>query len=1055
MEFPGIFGILFVLWCIIAPIVAFALANRARNDADSSESKAEREHRDLRRRFDALAARLDQSGGGVPPPIETPGTETGILRHFEKSAAPADAPMPNHGQEARSTTTPPPVPAPTPTVVPKAPEPIPVPLAPPPLPSITPEPTPVPFSIYPVPPIPRPFAKNSTPEPPEEPAFNWEQFIGAKLLVWAGCFALFLGAAYGIKYSFEHDLIPPAVRAAFGFLSGLALIVGGLRLNREKYAIMRQSLAATGTLILYAVTFACSSHDLWNLIPPAAGFALMSVITGAAFLLAVRLEARVVAVLGIAGGFLTPVLLSTGQDNPFGLFGYIALLNTGLLAVALNRRWHFLAGLGAVGTALMQMGWWNKFYWTSEYAGADKAFIQGYEGSGRIHIPMTVFLGMAALFTGAAWLAKLRGQTNAWFSWSALTLSSTAMIAAVPFIGAACFRDTPAIPFAYAFLVEALVFALAACDKRIRWAGPLAGGFVFLLLGWWTADRISVDNLNTALALYLAFALLHTAIPLTLKHLGKIAETPAWCHAFPLFALLLALIPAFRFDSLLVWPLLLLVDAVAVVLAVAGALLWPLLLVIAITVLAAVGAMLHIGQDLSGLNSWLLVLGGVSVAFIGLGVWLWKKFATASSASGDQLAVSGNAAIATMIPPISAGLPFLLLIMVTVRLPLADPSSVFGLALLLSVLLLGLAKLLRIGALAPVALAGVAFLEFAWQANHFSATSGNAGLALGWHLGFAVLFFAYPFVFHRGFANKVAPWAASVASLVVHFLLCHHTVMTAWPHDFPGLHPLLFALPAFAGLALVLKRTPQDSPARLAQLALFGGTALAFITTVFPLQFEHQWLTLAWAFEGVALLWLFRRVPHNGLRLAAFALLAATFARLALNPAVLSYHDRGDLPIWNWYLYAYGLAALAFSLAARQLKAPANLICGLDGSGLLRAASAVLGFLLLNIEIADFFSKPGTPVLTFDFSNNLPRDMSYTIAWGLFALGLLITGIVKRERAPRYAAIALLAVTLGKLFLHDLANLDQLYRIGALMGVAVIAIASSFLYQKFLAQEKK
>jgi hypothetical protein len=1037
------------LWALIAPIVALIRAGKARDMARDARSENDllRDHlRELRLRIDSLES-TGVKRSATPAPVAThepapppvpivfhapvAGAEDADAAekalHHEPSAAAFEIHEVHSkentavGRTLASAASPESAPArasarPTEDT------------SPPPLPDF---------------PTPSPVSDLQSPVPPAKPAFDWEQFIGAKLFAWAGGFALFLCAAYGIKYSFDHDLIPPAVRAAFGFITGLALIIGGLRLNREKYAITQQSLAATGTLILYAVTFACASHSIWNLIPSSVAFGLMSVITTAAFLIAVRLDARVVAILGIAGGFLTPKLLSTGEDNPFGLFGYIALLNVGLLAVALRKRWQFLAPLGAVGTLVTQLVWWDDFYG-----------IGGYARTNQIYTPMTVFLGMAALFTAAAWVTKRREEPHPAVSFSALALAGAAMFAAIPFVGATFFHDTPAIPFAYAFFVEAVVFALAACDKRIRWAGPVAGGAVFLLLGGWTAGRLAPENMNVALALYLAFAVLHTVVPLTLRKLGKIAETPAWCHAFPILALLLTLVPAFKYDSMLVWPLLLLVDVLAVVLAVAGALLWPILFVLGLTVLAAVGALLHVGQNLTGLNEWLLTLGGVSVAFMALGVWLWKKFAPRVP-EGDALAVSGNAAIATFIPPISAILPFLLLIMATAKLPLADPSPVFGLALLLSILLLGLAKLLRMGELAPVGLAGVTLLEFVWSGQHLSVETGNAPAALGWHLGFATLFFAYPFIFHRDWKNKVAPWLASVASLGIHFLLFHRTVMAAWPHDHYGLHPLAFAVPAFAGLALVLKRTPQESPARLSQLALFGGTALAFITTIFPLEFENQWLTLAWAFEGAALLWLFRRVPHNGLRVAAFALLAATFARLAMNPAVLSYHKRGDLPILNWYLYTYGLAAAAFSLAARLMKPPANIVGGVDISGLLRAAAAVLGFLLLNIEIADFFSEPGRAVLTFDFSNNLPRDMSYSIGWGVFSLGMLVTGIVKHERAPRYAAITLLAVAFGKLFFHDLANLSQLYRIGAFFGLAVIGFAASFLYQKFLGGEKK
>jgi uncharacterized membrane protein len=64
---------------------------------------------------------------------------------------------------------------------------------------------------------------------------------------------------------------------------------------------------------------------------------------------------------------------------------------------------------------------------------------------------------------------------------------------------------------------------------------------------------------------------------------------------------------------------------------------------------------------------------------------------------------------------------------------------------------------------------------------------------------------------------------------------------------------------------------------------------------------------------------------------------------------------------------------------------------------------------------------------------------------------LLVYGIAQRIAAARYAATGLLCVTLLKLFFHDLAQLGQLYRIGAFIGVAVIAMLASFAYQKFFA----
>ena len=80
--------------------------------------------------------------------------------------------------------------------------------------------------------------------------------------------------------------------------------------------------------------------------------------------------------------------------------------------------------------------------------------------------------------------------------------------------------------------------------------------------------------------------------------------------------------------------------------------------------------------------------------------------------------------------------------------------------------------------------------------------------------------------------------------------------------------------------------------------------------------------------------------------------------------------------------------------------------------------------------------------------------MTYSIAWAVFALGLIVTGMKINLRAARYAGVALLIITLAKLFLHDLSDLAELYRIGAFVGVAIILIAASFIYQRFLVPDQ-
>ena len=206
------------------------------------------------------------------------------------------------------------------------------------------------------------------PPKPVAPKINWEQFMGVKGFAWVGGFALFLGVTFFVKYAFDNNLISPQVQVAIGFLAGIGLLVGGTLLHsRQQYVIGAQALCATGVVILYAVTFASRVHyhflewpgARWDALP---AFGLMALITATGFFLSVRLNALVVAILGMLGGFLTPILINTEQDNPLGLFGYIAILDAGLIFVALNKRWHFLTALAALGTVFMQVGWADKFF---------------------------------------------------------------------------------------------------------------------------------------------------------------------------------------------------------------------------------------------------------------------------------------------------------------------------------------------------------------------------------------------------------------------------------------------------------------------------------------------------------------------------------------------------------------------------------------------------------------------------------------------------------------------------------------------------------------------
>ena len=152
------------------------------------------------------------------------------------------------------------------------------------------------------------------PAMPERLSMTLENFLGVKLFAWVGGLALFLGVAFFVKWSFDRNLITPLMRVIIGAVTGLGLIGGGLLIPRARYMVTAQTLCATGIVVLYADCFA--AHAYYGFIDSIPAFALMAVITAAAFTLAVRLDAQVIAVMGLLGGFLTPPLLSTGQDHP-------------------------------------------------------------------------------------------------------------------------------------------------------------------------------------------------------------------------------------------------------------------------------------------------------------------------------------------------------------------------------------------------------------------------------------------------------------------------------------------------------------------------------------------------------------------------------------------------------------------------------------------------------------------------------------------------------------------------------------------------------------------
>ena len=187
-----------------------------------------------------------------------------------------------------------------------------------------------------------------------------ESRIGGGWLNRIGIVAIVFGVAFFLKYAFENEWIGPLGRVGVGIFLGVVLLLIGERLRRRSYASYGHGLSGGGILILYLAIF--SAFSFYKLLDQIPAFVLMALITATAVVLAARANALPIAILGLAGGFLTPILLSTGTDNEAALFGYIVLLDLGVLALAYFKGWRILNYLAFYATWLMFAGWYLEWY---------------------------------------------------------------------------------------------------------------------------------------------------------------------------------------------------------------------------------------------------------------------------------------------------------------------------------------------------------------------------------------------------------------------------------------------------------------------------------------------------------------------------------------------------------------------------------------------------------------------------------------------------------------------------------------------------------------------
>ncbi len=207
-------------------------------------------------------------------------------------------------------------------------------------------------------------ARGETPFSASQSSDNdFEIMVGQKWMLIIGIITIVFGVGYFLKYSFERELIGPAGQVALAYLLGFAfLAMGNFFHQKSGFSVFGLYMTGGAIAVFYFAAFA--AFQLYT--PPVIGqefsFLIMVLITVLACALSLRYDVKWLAVLGIIGGFLTPVLVSSGRDSFYGLMFYMTLLNCGVFFVSFKKNWNLLNTLGFIGTYILYSGWYSRYY---------------------------------------------------------------------------------------------------------------------------------------------------------------------------------------------------------------------------------------------------------------------------------------------------------------------------------------------------------------------------------------------------------------------------------------------------------------------------------------------------------------------------------------------------------------------------------------------------------------------------------------------------------------------------------------------------------------------
>ncbi len=188
---------------------------------------------------------------------------------------------------------------------------------------------------------------------------SMEKFIGENLINKIGIIILVIGVGIGAKYAIDNQLISPLTRIILGYLVGLGLLATAYKL-KEKFTDLSGVLLSGSMAVMYFITF--FAYSLYSLMPQVVAFLLMFVFTVFTVLASLHFRREIISIIGLVGAYFVPFLLSNNSGQVEIMYGYMLLINLGVLYIAYKQYWKILKVSSFAITWLIYTSWFFASY---------------------------------------------------------------------------------------------------------------------------------------------------------------------------------------------------------------------------------------------------------------------------------------------------------------------------------------------------------------------------------------------------------------------------------------------------------------------------------------------------------------------------------------------------------------------------------------------------------------------------------------------------------------------------------------------------------------------